>query len=434
MRPVRNLVIGLLFLGKALQAQNSTPGDSEAISLLMEQVNALQQQTIELRDRVKTLEAQRATTELAPPATVPPGTEPLGPSAADTSIEASTSLNAVLHEVHGFQWRGFGEVNYKVLDQRAPELGTYGFVAGSAGNFYTGDFDLLLTARINSRASVLSEMAFGEGDAQSFSIDLERVLLKYDLNDHLKMSFGRYHTGIGYFNTAFHSGAWMRNTVDRPLVMEFATDGGLLPTQAVGISVTGLIPSGKLGLNYIGEYGSSDTIRPDINGSGNLDDENNGNHFNLGLFVRPDVFPGLQIGASYYHDQIGDSSQAEPIRYGQTIVNAHVIYVAHGLEILNEGFLIRHAQVHDPLQFNMPAFYTQLSERFGRMRPFFRYQYNHMNEADPIFDDVGLRYGPSFGARYDFDDNLSFKAQFDHTAREHRPDLNGLQFQLAFTF
>jgi hypothetical protein len=35
--------------------------------------------------------------------------------------------------------------------------------------------------------------------------------------------------------------------------MEFANDGGVLPTQAVGLSVTGSIPSGRLGLNYIAE-------------------------------------------------------------------------------------------------------------------------------------------------------------------------------------
>ena len=44
--------------------------------------------------------------------------------------------------VPNIQWRGFGEVNYKVLDQRRPELGTFGFVPGSAGNLFTGDFDL----------------------------------------------------------------------------------------------------------------------------------------------------------------------------------------------------------------------------------------------------------------------------------------------------
>jgi len=356
------------------------------------------------------------------------------PTPADEKADNTQheSLAQELHELHGIQWRGFGEVDYKVLNQRTPELGTYGFVPGSHGNFYTGDFDLLLTSRINDKASILSEIVFGEQDAQRFGVDLERVLFKYDYNDHLRMSFGRYQTGIGYYNTAFHSGSWLQTMADRPLIMEFANDGGPLPTQAVGVSVTGEIPSGKMGLNYVAEYGSSDTIRPDLNGTG-TDDENNGNHFNLGLFVRPIAIPGLQVGGSIYHDQISDIRRGPSVRLGQTIANVHLVYTAHGIEVLNEGFLIRHKYEQSSIVYNMPAFYSQVSKQFGRLRPFFRYQYINANPGS-LFDDIALRHGPSFGARWDFNDNIAFKTQLDHTLRKGQPDLNGLHLQLAFTF
>jgi hypothetical protein len=122
------------------------------------------------------------------------------------------------------------------------------------------------------------------------------------------------------------------------------------------------------------------------------------------------------------------------VRIGQTIVNTHVVYVAHGIEFLNEGFLIRHAPENNQAVSNMPAFYSQFSKRVGQIRPFFRYQYVHTNMEDTIFNDVGLRYGPSFGARYDFNENVAFKAQLDHTVRKDQPDLNGLQMQVVFTF
>src|ERR1700723_4393464 len=101
------------------------------------------------------------------------------------------------------------------------------------------------------------------------------------------MSFGRYQTNIGYYNWAFRSAAWLQTTADRPLVMEFATNGGLLPTQANGVSVTGAIPSGKLGLNYVAEYGSSDTMRPDLNGEGQETAENKSNQGDVGFFFCP---------------------------------------------------------------------------------------------------------------------------------------------------
>jgi len=270
------------FTSAAGWAQNTDGGDQHTIPLLVQQIKELQLQTRELQEKMKALETEKRR--------VTPSPEAADPSTVHEQISERISAIEAWDKTHGIQWRGFGEVNYKALDQSKPELATNGFNPGSAGNFYTGGTTLLLTSRISDKASVLAEFEFEEEEAQAYSVSLERILLKYDYDDHLKMSFGRYHTGIGYYNTAFHSGAWLQTTADRPLIMEFAHDGGLLPTQAVGVTITGSVPSGKAGLNYIAEYGTSDTNRPDINGSGLTDDENNGNHINLGLFLVPILF------------------------------------------------------------------------------------------------------------------------------------------------
>ncbi|MGA8431673.1 MAG: hypothetical protein WB729_17750 [Candidatus Sulfotelmatobacter sp.] len=446
------VVLLALSLPSIVVAQDSNPTDRETISQLVQQIRQLQQQDRELQQRIKALEEKQSPGAPAP--SDESGSSPAPPSGAEppsdqTSQSSPSTPPRDWHDIRGIQWRGFGEGDYKVLNQRQPESGDYGFVPGSAGNFYTGDFGLFLTSKLTEKTSVLGEIVFEEGDAQKYRVDLRRVLLKYDYSDHLKMSFGRYQTNIGYYNSAFRSAAWLQTTTDRPLVMEFATNGGLLPTQAIGISVTGEVPSGKLGLNYIAEYGSSDTIRPDINGDGHLTDENNGNQANVGIFVRPDALPGLQIGSSYYHDQISDNvlnahidttapppsgSPGPAARYEQTIVNSYAVYVAHGVEFLNEGFLIRHALIGGPLHFDTPAFYSQISQRFGPVRPFFRFQYVNASPRNFVYDDVGLRFGPSFGARYDLNDYVAFKLQLDRTARRNEPDLSGLHLQLAFTF
>jgi len=419
------VVTTVLLLSTVSLGQATASSDQETIRLLVQQVK-------ELQEKVQALEATQSGSAdaAAQPAALQVQQEP-----ADQSGNSRPSLAAPpgLHELGGIQWRGFGEVNYKVLDQRQPELSTFGSTPGSSGNFYTGDFSLFLTSRINDKASVLSEITFSEQPEQLFQVDLERVLFKYDYSDHLRMSFGRYQTGIGYYNTQYHGGRWFLTTVDRPLITEYAHDGGPLPTQAVGISTTGLIPSGKLGLNYILEYGSSDTNRPRVDGSPGGDDESNGNHVNIGLFARPDAIPGLQIGGSFYHDNISNVDLHESGRFGQTIVNAHVVYVGHGIEFLNEGFLIRHAEEHTTTVFNMPGFYSQFSKRLGHARPFFRYQYLNMN-PNSIFEDILLRCGPSFGVRYDLNDNIALKTQLDHTHRKGKPNLNGLQLQLTFAF
>src|SRR6266404_4954188 len=40
--------------------------------------------------------------------------------------------------------------------------------------------------------------------------DVERLLLQYKHNDYLNFCIGRYHSSIGYYNTAFHQGAWFQ--------------------------------------------------------------------------------------------------------------------------------------------------------------------------------------------------------------------------------
>lgn len=433
---MRIAILGLLSFPAPSWAQNASPSstdhDQETITQLAQQIKQLQQQDLDLQARIKILESSQPQATRVTEADTASALSP--PQSAEPTPPAPESASRDWKDLRGMQWRGFGEFNYKVLDQRRPETGTDGFVPGSAGKFYSGDFDLFLSAKVSDKASVLAEIAFGELDQQTFSVDLERFLLQYEFSDHLKMSFGRYQTGISYYNIAFRSAKFLLTTADRPLVLQFADEGGLLPTQAVGVSITGAVPSGKLGLNYLFEYGSSDTARPDINGSGEVNDENNGNHVNVGFFVRPEILPGLRIGGSFYHDKIGDSTMPSPVRIGQTILNAHVVYIAHGIEFLNEGFLIRHSPENSRVTFNTPAFYSQFSKRFGNIRPFFRYEYANASKNNAIFDDVGLRYGPSFGARYDFSDSVAFKAQLDHTVRKNQPDLNGLQMQVAFAF
>ena len=413
--PIQFAVV--LWIATVCHAQTGTDADQRTIRQLAQQIR-------ELQERVAILETEKTSGSAGK----------LVADASNDEPEQQVTSDLESHNLRGIHWHGFGEVNYKILDQKVPELGTFGFVPGSGGNFFVGDFDLLLTSAITDKASVLAEIVFGEDDAQSFNVDLERVLFKYDYNDHLKASFGRYHTGIGYYNTAFHTGKWVQTTTDRPLIMEFADDGGILPTQAVGVSVTGEIPSGRLGLNYLIEYGSSDTIRPELNTEQEVkEDENNGNNINFGFFARPDSVPGLQIGASFYHDQISDFHRGPTVRLGQTIVNAHVVYNTRDLEFLSEGFLVRHVYKQNGPIYNMPAFYTQLSRKFGHIRPYFRYHYVNAN-PESLFEDVNLRHGLSFGARYDFNANIGFKAQLDHTARKDLPDLNGLQLQLVFAF
>ena len=410
-------------------AQAPEPSDSDKIKALLAEV-------AELKARVAALEARQA----APPKTEPPAApKPAGAEAAAEGAPAETQAQTQAGSAErgfgifpGIRISGFGALSYKATAARPPEAGLQGFRNGANNSFAVGDVNLFLTSHLTSKAMVLSEITFSETPEQEFEVDVERLLLKYDFNDYLKISFGRYHTATSYYNAVFHHGQWLQTAADRPLVVEFADHGGLLPSQAVGVSATGQVPSGRFGLNYIVEYGTSNTHRPNILDGTQPDVvENNGQGTTVGLFAKPDWLPGFEIGGSFYHDRISPDNL--PVHLEQSIGSAHLVYVTPKFEFLNEGFLIRH-QVEETGQiFNTPAFYSLISAKArDKWRPYFRYQY--VNSRTPLFPDVGLRHGPSAGIRYDVNDYIALKTQFDRTYRPPLSTFNDLFLQLAFRF
>ena len=86
--------------------------------------------------------------------------------------------------------------------------------------------------------------------APGFNAEVERMILRFDHSDRLKVSFGRYHTPINYWNTAFHHGQWLQTTITRPEMIQFG--GRFLPVHFVGALVEGGVPGGGLNLELQG--------------------------------------------------------------------------------------------------------------------------------------------------------------------------------------
>jgi hypothetical protein len=199
----------------------------------------------------------------------------------------------------------------------------------------------------------------------ALALVVERLLLQYKQNDHLHLSIGRYHSSIGYYNTAFHQGAWFQTTVDRPFMYTFDDQGGFLPLQEVGVTASGQIPSRHFGLNYVAELSNGSEHLLGTDPAENFRDKNNGKSFNLALYARPTWLPGLQTGVSVHHDHI---TYADNHNYHELISAVHIVYTNSNYEFLNEGLLVRHSatNVAPPGVFYTPGFYTQFSRRFGK--------------------------------------------------------------------
>jgi len=327
--------------------------------------------------------------------------------------------------------RGFGDVNFHGDNH-----------PGDKTAFTLGQLNLFVTSDISDKFKFLSEIVFEAGPDNIygrrlgtdnvFSVDVERYLLTYSQSEFFNLSAGRYHTAIGYYNTAYHHSTWLQTTTGRPLLFEFEDRGGILPIHNVGLEAYGRIP-GSLGLHYVAEVGNGRESRTPFSEEPvqNTLDDSNSKAVNFELFARPTKFPGLQFGFSVYHDQLVPLTVPQGVR--EMILAAHAVYTTPTFEWLNEALVVRHTP-DGGHTFETPGWYSQISKRFGAYRPYFRYQYINASPNEPIFPDIKLNAGPSAGLRYDASESVALKLQYDYTTLRNQPSVQGLQAQIGFTF
>lgn len=417
--------------------ESATP-DQQTLQTLLERIDRLEARVRQL----ESMQRQSSTTSLAP-GPAPAKADSLAPMSIRQTMPVPASLRSMQsntpqeHEPEPadhaenermdlsktlLRIRGFGDINF-LGDNRH----------GDTTAFSLGELNLFVTSDISEHFKFLSELVFeAESASNVFKAEPERLLLQYSYNDYFNLAAGRYHTAIGYYNTAYHHSTWLQTATDRPFIFQFEDEGGILPIHNVGLSASGLIPSSSLGLHYVAEVGNGRTSRtPLADPVQNIVDENNHKAVNFAVFSRPVEIPGFQTGFSIYRDLLTPAGQA-PV--GETILAAHAIYSSDKFEWLNEVLDIRHSPKGLGHTFQTPSFYSQISERFGLFRPYFRYDYTNVSPNEPIFADVGLRSGPSIGVRYDASDSVALKLQYDVTSMRHEHATQGAQAQVGFTF
>src|SRR5229473_3299544 len=411
------LLLGTFLISPNLYAQQANaPSDMnpQTAQMLLQRMDQLEATVKELRAALA--QATAAMPQPTPPQAAPPSQPEPEPQAEHPMSEAM-DLNKTLLRI-----RGFSDVTLHGSNLK-----------GDTTSFSLGQVNLFVTSDLSEKLKFLSEIVFEAGRDNSFGVDVERLLLTYSFNDYLNVGVGRFHSAIGYYNTAYHHSTWFQTTTGRPFIFQFEDRGGILPVHTVGASASGLIPSGHLGLHYVAEVGNGRASRSPITEEPvqNVVDDQNHKAFNLALFARPDAVRGLQVGFSAYRDLLAPVNLP---RIGETIFAAHAVLVRSKFEWLNEALIVRHAPNGIPRVFNTPGFYTQVSKQFGSYRPYFRYQYVNASRTEPIFPDVGLRQGQSVGLRYDASETVALKLQYDYTALRGQPAVNALALQVGFTF
>jgi hypothetical protein len=411
-----NLLLGMFLICPILCAQQTnTPPEmnQQTAQMLLQRMDQLEATVRELRAALA--QATAAIPRPTPAETAPPS-QPEPEPQVERAPSEGMDLNKTLLRI-----RGFSDVTLHGSNLK-----------GDTTSFSLGQVDLFVTSDVSEKLKFLSEIVFEAGRDNSFGVDVERLLLTYSFGDFLNVGVGRFHSAIGYYNTAYHHSTWLQTTTGRPFLFQFEDQGGILPIHNVGATASGRIPSGALGLHYVAEVGNGRSSRSPLNEPvQNVLDENNRKSVNFAVFARPDAVRGLQAGFSIYRDLL--APQNSP-RIGETIFAAHAVYVGLNLEWLNEVLVLRHAPQGTSRVFDTPGFYTQFSKRFGSYRPYVRYQYVNASQSEPVFPDVGLRHGPSVGLRYDLSEFVALKLQYDYTARGRDQAIHALALQAGFTF
>src|SRR5580700_323429 len=445
-----------LFALQAAMAQNA-PSDTEAqLKKALQQIELLANKVEAQEARIRELEAARAAPPGAaavPPASVPPAAaapappanvEP-APAVAPPPAQEDTSMaghNMTLPGGPVLNIRGFFDFNFGVGSIANPlvfPIRDNG--CGTCGNqltpphtaFQAGEFDLFMTSKLSDHLSFLAEVVLGPDDTNAFGLDIERYEFTYRANRYFSATAGRFHTSIGYYNTAYHHGNWFSTAEGRPIMYLFEDSGGVLPVHTVGVTMTGPIPqAGKLGLHWIAEVGNGRSSNPAAEEPvQNEYSDRNYKAFNLAGYIKPEWLPGLQLGGSWYHDGLNPAGLPE-VR--QNIESAYIVYFNSDWEFLNEAVLLSNHLMGTARPFRSPMAYTQVARRFGIYKPYFRYQYVNDSLKDPVNLLLGEYYGPSVGIRIDFAEYAAFKLQYDHLFQSSQLPGNGLNAQVAFTF
>ncbi len=299
---------------------------------------------------------------------------------------------AVSPPAMALELHGFADVSYQhdLNDDATPEENN--------GAFAVGPIDFYIAESLGPRVDMLAEFAFESG-----IVDVERLQIGYLFSDLLKIYAGRFHTSLGYWNTAYHHGAFLYATINRPFFLEWEDDGGILPVHTIGLMLTGrqFLAPGELSYHFILGNGSSIT---DEDGANVLDpnteaDPNKNKAVGVHAMWAPNALAGWATGLSVFHSEVVNKTPlvvppapALTLDVTQTIVGADISHAEGLWEILAEYFLVRDKDKIGANTATSHFYYVQVGREIGgRIMPYVRHEQGSLDEAanDPYMLALG---------------------------------------------
>ena len=285
-----------------------------------------------------------------------------------------------------------------------------------------------MSSSLGNKVSFFGETSF-TAQPDNFAVEVERLSLRYDFDDRLKVSVGRFHTPVNYWNTAFHHGLWLQTTISRP---EMIRGGGTFqPVHFVGVMAEGSVSASAIHLGYnvgIGNGRDSHIAR-----GGDAGDPNSNRAWVARVYARPSALFGLEVGGSVYRDEIVHEDQ----QTGERILSGYVALTRETPEIISEYARVHHRDDVTDLAYDSDAFYAQIAYRFERQprwKPYYRFEKLVTPEEDPLIENLSATLSTA-GLRFELSEYAALKAEYRHERRRARAgSTNGVFLQAAWTF
>ncbi|MBV9744978.1 MAG: hypothetical protein JO099_14540 [Acidobacteriia bacterium] len=433
----------LLTAAVCAHAQSVDPATRQLIDKLLTRIDSLEKRVAELESERN----QRAPVPVAslaqPPQPEPPPPLYASPHDHDQVPPPQVPSPEVVQPVYpSLKIAGFADIDFSATDLHGPNGGFQAqTLLGPHSGFALGQTTLQFISALAPKVSFFGEMTFtartdagtGSPAAPGFNPEVERLILRYDANDYFKLSFGRYHTPINYWNTAFHHGQWLQTTISRPEMVQFG--GSFIPVHFIGALSEGVLPAGGLNLNY--NVGLGNGRGQVLSRGGDAGDINNNRAWLVNLFVRPNLPYGLQVGGSVYRDELNPINAPAAREW---IQSAHIVWTKETPEIVAEFANATHQPIFGGPASNSQAWYAQIAYRlpwFERLfKPYYRIEQIHVPRSDSVFRAalVPTFTGSTSGIRYDFSPLAAFKLEYRYYWRRDLPEIRGIFAQTSFTF
>lgn len=335
----------------------------------------------------------------------------------------------------GVPLHGFADVGYTSSGKKAGD--------GRQRGFGLGNVDFYLTPEFGDRIKSLIELNFEYGDDGSLGTDLERLQVGYTVNDALTLWAGRFHTPYGYWNTAFHHGAQLQTSVQRPRMIAFEDQGGILSAHTVGVWATGQTRAGDGRIEYDAYVGNGGRTLDGVIDYNAVKDDNSNRMVGASVRYRfGGAADGLVLGAHGYAQKI--SSYANATLNSTAKVNmlgGYAFYDAYDWEAIGEYYHFDNTNLYGGTgSHNSWAGFVQVGRMLGgNTLPFVRLEKAVLSQADTYFS--GMNSGRSYtrqavGVRYDLNPKTALKFEFNRTdeSRDGGEKYNEAQVQLAVRF